>query len=121
MKTTVECGAAAVMPRKGSIFPRIYGLMACKKWLQTWFYVKNQEPKKDEPMVDLINLPFPFESGPPPEEDNYWNFNPDEHEENPEHIEELRLIHYALLALLAEGLTSDDLLRVWIDRRVSPL
>ena len=31
-ETTVECGAAAVMPRKTSRFPRIAGLRACKKW-----------------------------------------------------------------------------------------
>ena len=72
-------------------------------------------------MVDLINLPFPFEVGPPPVEDNYWNWNPDEHEDNAAQREELQVVHNALVALIAEGLTNDDLLRVWIDRRASPL
>ena len=31
-KMTAECGAALMTPRKGSIFPRITGLMSCKKW-----------------------------------------------------------------------------------------
>ena len=69
--STVECGAAAVMPRKNSIFPRITGLRSCKKWQQTYFYVKNQPPKENEPKVDLINLPYPYKSGPPPKENNY--------------------------------------------------
>ena len=36
-------------------------------------------------------------------------------------LEELELVHTALVDLLAEGLTGDDLLRVWIERRVNPL
>ena len=68
--STVECGCAAVMLRKNSIFPRITGLQSCKKWLQTWFYVKNQTPKEGELKVDLINLPYPYKSGPPPKENN---------------------------------------------------
>ena len=119
-KVTVECGAATVTPRKGSIFPWIQGLQTCKKWQTSWFYVKNQEPKEGEKAVDLINLPYPFVVGPPPEEDNNWGFNPDEHED-PKEREEMDLIHNALLDLLVEGLTADNLLRTWIERRVSPL
>ena len=47
-ETTVECGAAAVMPRKTSIFPQIAGLKSCKKWQQSYFYVKNQSPKEGD-------------------------------------------------------------------------
>ena len=52
----MECGAATVTPRKGSVFPRIQGLQTCKKWQTSWFYVKNQEPKEGEEAEDLINL-----------------------------------------------------------------
>ena len=69
-KVTVQCGAASVTPRKGSIFPRINALMSCKKWQRSWFYVKNQEPKEGEPKVDLISLPHKFKIGPLPEKDN---------------------------------------------------
>ena len=31
----VQCGAAAVSPRKQSAFPRIKGLQSCKKWLMS--------------------------------------------------------------------------------------
>ena len=31
-KVTVQCGAAAVMPRKNTIFPQFAGLKSCKKW-----------------------------------------------------------------------------------------
>ena len=36
-------------------------------------------------------------------------------------LEELDAVHNALVDLIAEGLTGDDLLRVWIERRVNPL
>lgn len=113
-KITVQCGAASVTPRKGSIFPRITGLMSCKKWQRSWFYVKNQEPK-----VDLIGLPK-FKIGPPPTKDNNWDYNPDL-ETDEEEIEELKLINTALVDLLAEGMTGDDLLQAFTDLRVNPL
>ena len=61
-KIMVQCGAAPVTPRKKSIFPRIKGLKSCKWWLQSWFYVKNRDPK-----VDCIGLPSHFKIGPPDE------------------------------------------------------
>ena len=109
------------MQRKNSIFPRITGLKSVKKWLQTWFYVKNQTPKEGEPKVDLINLPYPYKSGPPPKENNCWNWNLEVDEGNLAQLEELEAVHNALVDLITEGLTGDDLLRVWIERRVNPL
>ena len=50
-KMMTQCGAATVTPRRGSIFPRIYGLESCRKWQRSFFYVKNSTD------VDLINLP----------------------------------------------------------------
>ena len=82
--------------------------------------MKNPELEEDEEKVDPINLPSPFAIGPPPEKDNHWNYNLDEHEEDANEIQELELIHQALLDMLAEGLTSDDLLQTWTERRVSP-
>jgi hypothetical protein len=45
-----QCGAATIMSRKGSEFPKIELLKSCKKWQKTFFYVKNTTT------VDLINL-----------------------------------------------------------------
>ena len=73
------------------------------------------------PKVDLINLPYPYQSGPPPKENNCWNWNPEVDEGNLAQLEELEAVHNALVDLLAEGLTGDDLLRVWTERRVNPL
>ena len=50
-KVMTQCGAATITPRRGSIFPRIYGLESCRKWQRSFFYVKNSTD------VDLINLP----------------------------------------------------------------
>ena len=94
--------------------------MSCKKWQRSWFYVKNQEPKEGEPRVDRIRLPSPFKIGPPPEKDNNWGYDP-ELEEDQEEVEELNLMHTALVDLLAEGMTGDDLLWAFIDCRVNPL
>ena len=57
-RVMTQCGAAIVIPRRTSIFPRIYGLESCRKWLRSFFYVKNWTN------VDLINLPA-FVVGPP--------------------------------------------------------
>ena len=94
--------------------------MSCKKWQRSWFYVKNQEPKEGERKVDLIGLPETFKIGPPPTQDNNWDYDPDLEKDKAE-IEELNLMHTALVDLLAEGMTCDDLLRTFIDRRVNPL
>ena len=69
----------------------------------------------------MINLPYYYKAGPPPNKDNFWDWNPDVHEGEVAQLEELTAVHNALTMLIAEGLNGDDLLRVWIERRVSPL
>ena len=71
--------------------------------------------------MDLINLLHPYKSGPLLKEDNTWNWNPDVDEDNEAQLKELAAVHNALVDLIAEGLTADDLLCVWIERRVNPL
>src|SRR3954447_5011136 len=56
-KPMVEAGAASVTPRKGVGFIQIKGLASCRKWLQSYFYVKNVSPS-----VDALNLPL-YRSG----------------------------------------------------------
>ena len=58
-KEIAQCGGAMCSPRRNSQFPWLKGLESCKKWLMSWFYVKNRNPK-----VDLIRLPR-FKIGPP--------------------------------------------------------
>ena len=58
-KEMTQCGAATIVPRRGSIFPRIQGLESCRKWQRSFFYVKNTTT------VDMINLPR-FSSAPQP-------------------------------------------------------
>ena len=50
-RVMTQCGAATVIPRRTSNFPRIQGLESCRKWLRSFFYVKNSTD------VDRINLP----------------------------------------------------------------
>jgi hypothetical protein len=63
-----QCGAATIMSRKGSNFPKIELLESCKKWQRTFFYVKNTTNE------DLINL-LAYVNVPPTEMKN-WTFNP---------------------------------------------
>jgi hypothetical protein len=62
------CGAATIMSRKGSDFPKVELLESCKKWQKSFFYVKNTTD------VDLLNLP-PFVDEPPLAMKN-WTYNP---------------------------------------------
>jgi hypothetical protein len=58
-----QCGAAAIMSRKGSDFPKIFLLESVKKWPKSFFYMKNLTKE------DRINLP-PFDNTPPTEMKN---------------------------------------------------
>ena len=107
-KQMVQCGAATVIPRRGSIFPRIRGLESCKKWLRSFFYVKNTTE------VDMIRLPK-FSVGPPLKRHN-WEYDPKDT------ILEVNQIHEMVRRLKNdEGMTADDLLATFVDRRISPL
>ena len=95
-------------------------------WQATYFYVKNKAPKEGEEPKDLINLPYPYQAGPPSEMNN-WNYNPDDESKKPENernndlLAELAAVDKALGELEDEGLKGDDLLCVWVERRISPL
>src|SRR3954471_23647476 len=68
-KPMVEAGAASVTPRKGVGFIQIKGLASCRKWLQSYFYVKNVSPS-----VDSLNLPL-YRPGAPIAKLN-WSWHP---------------------------------------------
>jgi len=103
-----QCGAATVTPQRGSVFPRINGLESCKKWLRSFFYVKNTTD------TDMIRLPA-FSVGPPVNKPN-WDYDPKELHA------EVNQIHPIVIILKdEEGLEADDLLATFISRRVSPL
>ena len=107
-KRMTATGAASISPRKRSIFPRVLGLESCRKWQRTFFYVKSSAAP------ELINLP-PFSLAPPTEQYN-WGFNPKEL------ILDVNFAHDLLVEYMAaKQLTSDDLLRTFISRRVCPL
>ena len=106
-KRMTQCGAATVLPRKSSIFPRITGLESCKKWLKSFFYVRNTTK------VDQINLPA-FVLAPPTEKHN-WTLDPKEL------LKGVNDAHQVLVELVKKGLTADDLLIAFIISRICPL
>jgi hypothetical protein len=105
-KLLTQCGAATVVPRLGSIFPRIQGLESHNKWLRSFFYIKNSSN------FNRINLPK-FMMGPPTKVN--WNYDPKDLDK------EVNLIHKAVFQLRKDGLSAEDLLATFIGRRVSPL
>jgi hypothetical protein len=64
-KPMVDCGAATIIPRRKTDFFRVPGLESCRKWLRSFFYVRNSPDAKG----DYINLPT-YVSGPPIEKHN---------------------------------------------------
>ena len=108
-KAMVTVGAAQVKPRQDVEFFRVKGLASCKKWLRSWFYVKNQKPG-----VDLINLPD-YQAGPPVEK-FHWEYYPTDPQG------ELKGYCSHILELIGKGeLKPDDLVTAFIARRLSPL
>jgi hypothetical protein len=102
-----QCGAATIMPRKGSNFPKIELLESCKKWQITFFYVKNTT---DE---DLISLSEYVDI--PPTEMKNWTYNPRSL------VETVNDLHRVMGELRNAGLTPEDIIACFISRRVSPL
>ena len=102
-----QCGAATVIPRRTSILPRIQGLESWRKWLRSFFYVKNSTD------VDLINLPT-FVVDPPTAQHN-WGYNPKDK------VSEVNDIHRVVEELKEAGMSANDLLATFISCRVSPL
>src|SRR3954471_373712 len=66
-KLLTQCGAASIIPRRKSEFPRVAGLESCKKWHKSFFYVKNSGNE------DKIWLPA-FSIGPSSKKN--WTYNP---------------------------------------------
>jgi hypothetical protein len=102
-----QCGAATIMSRKGSDFPKIELLESCKKWQKTFFYVKNTTD------VDLLNLPAYVDV--PPHNMKNWTYNP----KNVVSI--VNALHRVKGELCSAGLTPEDIIACFISRRVSPL
>jgi hypothetical protein len=102
-----QCGAAAIMSRKGSEFPKIELLEYCKKWQKTFFYVKNTT------QVDLINLPAYVDV--PPHEMKNWTYNPRST------VGAVNTLHRVMGELCDAGLTPEDIIASFISWRVSPL
>jgi len=76
-------------------------------WQRSFFYVKNSTPE------DRIRLPQ-YTPGVPSDRST-WKYTPEENEP------ELKLVHSQIVDLKNNGLTSDDILRCFISRRISPL
>jgi hypothetical protein len=101
------CGAATIMSRKGSDYPKVELLESCKKWQKSFFYVKNTTD------VDLLNLP-PFVDEPPLAMKN-WTYNPKNS------VVPANALDRVKVDLRDAGLTPQDLVACFISRRVSPL
>jgi hypothetical protein len=101
------CGAATIMSRKGSDFPKVELLESCKKWQKSFFYVKNTTD------TDLLNLP-PFVDEPPLAMKN-WTYHPKTS------VVPVNALDRVKGDLRNEGLTPQDLVACFISRRVSPL
>ena len=106
------CGAAIVVTRRESDFPRFSGLESCRKWQRSFFYVRNPAPAEGTEEAEFLNLPE-FNIAPPTAQ-LHWTF--DLKTSDPE-IDE---IHEHLLSIKGE-LTAEDLLCTFVSRRVCPL
>jgi hypothetical protein len=102
-----QCGAAAIMSRKGSDFSKIELLESCKKWQKTFFYMKNTTE------VDLISL-SEYADVPPNDMKN-WTYNP----RNTVGI--VNALHWVMGELQNAGLTPEDIIACFVSWRVSPL
>jgi hypothetical protein len=101
------CGAATIMSRKGSDFPKVELLESCKKWQKSFFYVRNTTD------VDLLNLP-PFVDVPPLAMKN-WTYNPKSS------VTAVNALDRVKVDLRDAGLTPQDLVACFISRCISPL
>ena len=107
-KPLVPCGAASVIPRRGTAFFRVPGAQTAHKWQCTYFYVSNKTPE------DLVNLPA-YVPGPPVDR-RTWSYD----------FADTRVIDVQITSyiekLVSDGkLTKDDLMCAWVNRRILPL
>ncbi|KAM0890878.1 hypothetical protein ACQ4PT_026770 [Festuca glaucescens] len=106
-KPVVQCGACILTPRQGSPFYRFTGLESCRAWQETFFYVRNAGTS------DFINLPAYLPGAPAR---TNWRFNPKEG-----HVETNRIIRFMKGLNDNTNISSDDIVRAFISRRVLPL
>ncbi len=106
-KPVVQCGACILTPRQGSPFYRFTGLESCRAWQETFFYVRNAGTS------DFINLPAYLPGAPAR---TNWRFNPKEG-----HVETNRIIRFMKELNDNTNISSDDIVRAFISRRVLPL
>ncbi|KAM0880544.1 hypothetical protein ACQ4PT_033494 [Festuca glaucescens] len=106
-KPVVQCGACILTPHQGSPFYRFTGLESCRAWQETFLYVRNAGTS------DFINLPAYLPGAPAR---TNWRFNPKEG-----HVETNRIIRYMKELNDNTNISSDDIVRAFISRRVLPL
>jgi hypothetical protein len=101
-----QCGAATIMSQKGSDFAKIELLESCKKWQNSFFYVKNTTD------VDLLNLPAYVDILP--NEMKNWTYNPKNT------VGAVNALHRVKDDLCDAGLMPKDIIACFISRQVSP-
>jgi hypothetical protein len=106
-KPPVQCGSCIIGARQGSPFFKFSGLESCRAWQQTFFYVKNKGA------ADFINLPAYLPRTPSRAN---WKYNP-----GISHIETNRIVRFMEQLIKDTNICSDDIIRVFISRRVLPL
>jgi hypothetical protein len=93
--------------RQGSPFFKFSGLDSCRAWQETFFYVRNKGSS------DFINLPA-YNPATPTKAS--WGYNP-----GTNHIETNRIVRFLENLKKETNICSDDIIRVFISRRVLPL
>ncbi|KAK1613919.1 hypothetical protein QYE76_019439 [Lolium multiflorum] len=105
-KPFVRCGGCILSPRQGSNFYKLSGLESVRTWHKSFFYVRNGGPE------DFINLPE-YVPGPPSMKN--WLHNPKNDKESK------RVALFVEKNKEETKLCSDDLIRLFLSRRVLPL
>ncbi|KAK1603170.1 hypothetical protein QYE76_018782 [Lolium multiflorum] len=106
-KPPVQCGSCIIGFRQGSPFFKFSGLESCRAWQETFFYVRNKDA------ADFINLPA-YHPGAPSKAN--WSYHP-----GTNHIETNRIVRFMEQLMKDTDISSDDIIRAFISRRVLPL
>lgn len=106
-KPPVQCGSCIIGARHGSPFFKLSGLESVRTWQKSFFYVRNGGSE------DFINLPAYL---PGTSSRANWKFNP-----GTNHIETNRIVRFLEQLKKDTDICSDDIIRVFISRRVLPL
>jgi hypothetical protein len=105
-KPFIRCGGCILAPRQGSNFFKFSGLESVRTWQKTFFYVRNGGPE------DFINLPAYV---PGPSVMTNWMHHPKDDKESK------RVALYVEKSKEETNLCSDDIIRLFLSRRVLPL